>query len=93
MHNIGNNGNIATFVFLYICSLFLDSNCIVQVNGIFYITWHKRNTFQSWLLWWPNKFPNGTAKTQMAKLAFLYCREFVKTLTYFRKMENVYILN
>ena len=63
IHNIGNNGNIAICVLPHISGfLLLYSNCIVQVNAIFYITAHKRNTFQCWLLWRSSKFQMAQVK-------------------------------
>ena len=49
MHNIGNNDNIAIYVFPYICSFLLYSDGIVLVNSKFDITGSKSITFQYWI--------------------------------------------
>ena len=46
MHNIGNNGNIAIYVFPFICNFLLHSNGIMLVNNKFIITGCKSITFQ-----------------------------------------------
>ena len=55
-NNNGNNGNIAIYVFPYICSFLLYSNYIVLVNAKLDITGYKRITFQGWILWLYSKF-------------------------------------
>ena len=46
MCNIGNNGNVAIYVFPFICNFLLYSNGIVLVNPELGITGYKRIAFQ-----------------------------------------------
>ena len=72
---IGNNSINVNFVFPYICSFLHYQNHMMPVNVKLNVSQYKSFTFQccKFVL----QIFNGTAKTKMAILAFLYCEEFV----------------
>ena len=77
-HKVGNVGIIANFVLPYICSLLLFLGHFAAGKRQIKCQWVQYNCisrFNILLVWY---FSNGTAKTKLAILAFLYCGVFVK---------------
>ena len=84
MHNIGNSGNIAVSVFLYISSFLL----FVLVNAKFDITGNKRITFQGWTLWWSCKFQKAERKRKWQYRHSCIAETLWKPQSDCRKLQN-----
>ena len=93
-HKVGNVGIIANFVFIYICSFLLYlviltglSKCKIRNQGEYKDYISRLYILLDLLIF------NGTAKTKLAMLAFLYYGEFVKnSIIYNRIFHELYIL-